>query len=56
MTVSYVRYLNKLKNICSDMPARLSCGNAQTFLIFAKIWKYPLLSLCISVLTICSDF
>ena len=38
------------------MPARLPCENAQINLIWAKIGKYPLLSLCISVLTICSDF
>ena len=33
------------KNICSDMPARLSFKNAPINLIWAKIWKYPSLSL-----------
>ena len=45
-----------MKIIGSDMPAWLSCENAQTHLIWVKMWKYPLLSLCISVLTICTDF
>ena len=51
-----VGHLKKLINICSDMPASLSCENTRINLIWAKNWKYLLLSLCISVLTNSFDF